>query len=79
MSMAAYWALGDQRKSGEKQTPYLNYGKIHGIVKNVLRQQHGGLSQDLRDVIRSFMWHKDQKSVCALVLDVVKEAQHVTS
>ncbi len=40
-----------------------------------LRQQHGEIVQDPHDAMRSFMWHKDQKSVCALVLAFVNEAQ----
>ncbi len=40
-----------------------------------LRQQHAGIFQDSHDAMRSLMWHKDQKSVCALVLAIVNEAQ----
>ena len=40
-----------------------------------LRQQHAGIFQDSHDAMRSVMWHKDQKSVCALVLAIVNEAQ----
>ncbi len=40
-----------------------------------LRQQHAGLFRDSHDAMRSVMWHKDQKSVCALVLAIVNEAQ----
>ncbi len=31
--------------------------------------------QDSHDAMRSLMWHNDQKSVCALVLAIVNEAQ----
>ncbi len=31
-------------------------------------QQHAEIFQDSHDAMRSFMWHKAQKSVCALVL-----------
>ena len=40
-----------------------------------LRQQHAGNFQDSHDAMRSLMWHNDQKSVCALVLAIVNEAQ----
>ncbi len=34
-----------------------------------------GISIDSHDAMRSLMWHKDQKSVCALVVAIVDEAQ----
>ncbi len=40
-----------------------------------LRQQHAAIFRDFHDAMRSVMWHKDQKSVCALVLAIVNEAQ----
>ncbi len=40
-----------------------------------LRQQHALIFRDSSDAMRSVMWHKDQKSVCALVLAIVNEAQ----
>ncbi len=40
-----------------------------------LRQQHALIFRDSHDAMRSVMWHKDQKSVCALVLAIVNEAQ----
>ncbi len=40
-----------------------------------LRQQHAEIFRDSHDAMRSVMWHKDQKSVCALVLAIVNEAQ----
>ncbi len=42
-----------------------------------LRKQHAGMFQDSHDamIMRSLMWHMDQKSVCALVLAIVNEAQ----
>ncbi len=40
-----------------------------------LRQQHAGIFRDSHDAMMSVMWHKDQKSVCALVLAIVNEAQ----
>ncbi len=40
-----------------------------------LRQQHAEIFQDSHDAMRSLMWHNDQKSVCALVLAIVNEAQ----
>ncbi len=40
-----------------------------------LRQQHAEIFRNSHDAMRSVMWHKDQKSVCALVLDIVNEAQ----
>ncbi len=38
-------------------------------------QQHAEIFQDSHDAMRSLMWHNDQKSVCALVLAIVNEAQ----
>ncbi len=38
-------------------------------------QQHAQDFQDSHDAMRSLMWHKDQKSVSALVLAIVNEAQ----
>ena len=40
-----------------------------------LLQQHAEIFGDSHDAMRSIMWHKDQKSVCALVLAIVNEAQ----
>ncbi len=40
-----------------------------------LRQQHAEIFRDSHDAMRSVTWHKDQKSVCALVLAIVNEAQ----
>jgi len=40
-----------------------------------LRQRHAELFSDAQDSMRSLMWHKDQKSVCAIVLAIVLEAQ----
>ncbi len=40
-----------------------------------LRLQHAEIFRDAHDAMRSVMWHKDQKSVCALVLAIVNEAQ----
>ncbi len=40
-----------------------------------LGQQHAMIFRDSHDAMRSVMWHKDQKSVCALVLAIVNEAQ----
>ncbi len=40
-----------------------------------LRLQHAEIFGDSHDAMRSVMWHKDQKSVCALVLAIVNEAQ----
>ncbi len=40
-----------------------------------LRQQHAEIFRDSHDAMRSVMWHKDQKSVCAVVLAIVNEAQ----
>ncbi len=34
-----------------------------------------GYFQDSHDAMRSLMWHNDQKSVCALVLAIINEAQ----
>ena len=39
-----------------------------------LRQEHADLFGDAH-AMRSLMWHKDQKSVCALILAIVSEAQ----
>ena len=36
---------------------------------------HAEIFRDSHDAMRSVMWHKDQKSVCALVLAIVNEAQ----
>ncbi len=36
--------------------------------------QHTDIFQDSHNAMRSLVWHKDQKSVCALVLAVVIEA-----
>ncbi len=40
-----------------------------------LRQQHAEIFRDSHDAMGSLMWHNDQKSVCALVLAIVNEAQ----
>ncbi len=40
-----------------------------------LWQQHAMIFRDFHDAMRSVMWHKDQKSVCAVVLAIVTEAQ----
>ncbi len=40
-----------------------------------LRQQHAQVFQNSHDAVRFLMWHSDQKSVCALVLAIVNEAQ----
>ena len=40
-----------------------------------LRQQHAEIFRDSHDAMRSVMWHKDQQSVCALVLAIVNEAR----
>ncbi len=40
-----------------------------------LRQRHAMIFKESHDAMRSVMWHKDQKSVCALVLAIVNEAQ----
>ena len=39
------------------------------------RQQRAEIFRDSHDALRSVMWHKDHKSVCALVLAIVIEAQ----
>ncbi len=44
---------------------------VHGL----LIRQSFCVFQDSHDAMRSLMWHKDQKSVCALVLAIVNEAQ----
>ncbi len=36
-----------------------------------LRQQHAMIFRDSHEAMRSVMWHKDQKSVCALVLAIL--------
>ena len=40
-----------------------------------LRQQNVEIFQDSHDAMRSLMWHKDQKAVCALLLAIVNEVQ----
>ena len=40
-----------------------------------VRQRHAELFSDACYSMRSLMWHKDQKSVCAVVLAIVLEAQ----
>ncbi len=40
-----------------------------------LWQQHAEIVQESHDAMTSLMWHKEQISVCALVLAVVDEAQ----
>ncbi len=40
-----------------------------------LRQQHAVVFQDSHDAMRSLMWHKDQKSVCGLLLAIVNEVR----
>ncbi len=44
-------------------------------VPNMSWQQHAEIFRDSHDAMRSVMWHKDQKSVCALVLAIVNEAK----
>ncbi len=41
-----------------------------------LRQQHAMIFRDSHDAMRSVMWHKDQKSVCALVLALSMRPRH---
>ncbi len=45
------------------------------LIFRAFRQQHAEIFRDSHDAMRSVMWHKDQKSVCALVLAIVNEAQ----
>ena len=40
-----------------------------------LRLQHAELFEQAHGAMRSFMWHKDQKSVCAVILAIANEAQ----
>ena len=40
-----------------------------------LRLTHADLFQEASGALRSLLWHKDQKSVCALLLAIVAEAQ----
>ena len=40
-----------------------------------LRREHARLFGDAHSAMRALMWHKDQKSVCALILAIVSEAQ----
>ncbi len=41
-------------------------------------KQHAEIFTDSHDAMRSVMWHKDQKSVCALVLAIVNETDSMT-
>ncbi len=45
----------------------LIFGAFGSSMQMIFRDSH--------DAMRSVMWHKDQKSVCALVLAIVNEAQ----
>ena len=40
-----------------------------------LRSDHAQLSDEAHGAMRSLMWHKNQKSVCAMILAIVNEAQ----
>ena len=40
-----------------------------------LRQEHARLFEDAHCAMRCLMWHKDQKSVCSLILAIVAKAQ----
>ncbi len=56
--------------------PGLSLNKLDVLdYKQGLWQQHAEIFRDSHDAMRSVMWHKDQKSVCALVLAIVNEAQ----
>ncbi len=71
-----------QIKSVEYLTPEFHNaigGERHCVFDcphfQCLRQQHAKILQDSHDAMRSLMWHNDRKSVCALVLAIVNEAQ----
>ncbi len=40
------------------------------LIFRAFRQQHAKIYKDCHDAMRSLMWHKEQKSVCALVLAI---------
>ena len=40
-----------------------------------LRSEHAQLFHEAHGAMRSLMWHKNQKSVCAMILAIVNEAQ----
>ena len=40
-----------------------------------LRSEHAQLFDEAHGAMRSLMWHKNQKSVCAMILAIVNEAQ----
>ena len=40
-----------------------------------LRSEHAQLFHEAHGAMRSLMWHKDQKSVCAMILAIVNEAE----
>ncbi len=40
-----------------------------------LWQRHARIFQNSHDAMRSLMWHREQKSICALVLAIVSEIQ----
>ncbi len=49
----------------------------HFLQFQGLRLQHFDVFQDSHDAMRSLIWHKDEKSVCALVLAIVNEARTI--
>ena len=40
-----------------------------------LRSEHAQLFHDAHGAMRSLMWHENQKSVCAMILAIVNEAE----
>ena len=40
-----------------------------------LRSEHAQLFDEAHGAMRSLMWHKNEKSVCAMILAIVNEAQ----
>ena len=40
-----------------------------------LRSEHARLFHEAHDAMRSLMWHKNHKSVCAMILAIVNEAE----
>ena len=40
-----------------------------------LRSEHAQLFHDAHGAMRSLMWHKNQKFVCAMILAIVNEAE----
>ncbi len=72
--MTGVWAVGAAASTGPPSAKGIHLRHNRSPYQG-LRQQYAGVFQDSHDAMRTLMWQKDQKSVCALVLAIVNEAQ----